>query len=64
VTDERTSIKSSDIELGMDRPISRRDFVQGVAVSTLTAPLLSACDLTAVAFPRAPRMCRATTRHS
>ena len=52
MTDERTSIKSSDIALGMDRPISRRDFVQGVAVSTLTAPLLSACDLTAGGIPR------------
>ena len=33
----------------MDRPISRRDFVQGVAVSTAAAfatPLLAGCDLT------------------
>jgi spermidine dehydrogenase len=45
LSNELTPNRPSDSDLGMDRPITRRDFVQGVAVSTLAGPLLAACDL-------------------
>lgn len=44
-----------DTVLGMAQPITRRDFVHGVALSALAAPLVSGCDIGAAGAKPAPQ---------